>query len=261
MQTHERETYRLHAKLPVHARRIERAKRIVREAMDRVPGIWGVGLSGGKDSIVLAHICCEAGWDGPLFHYYTAEIPEENTMMALAVGRRLNREVITEEIEGDWALWEKAGRAFFEPETDLERKLMSGQSARYKRQIADAVAAHGLVGLFWGLRKDESRARRITISKYGTIYKAASRNEWTAHPLSDWTGRDVWAYLVAHDLPWLERYDLAEDRERERSETTFIFGRGGDGLWAMGQGQRLRESDPALWARLCQRWPDLRKYG
>lgn len=261
MQTHEAEIYRLHARLPVHRRRVERAQAIIRNAVESLPGRWGVGLSGGKDSVALAHIACAAGWDGPFFHYHADEIPPENTALVLALGRRLNREVITAPISGDWAIWEVAGRAFFVPETDAEKRLMAGQSARYKRQISDAVAAAGIDGLFWGLRMDESRARRIAIRRHGTLYRAQTRRDWTCHPLADWSGRDVWAYLITHDLPWLGRYDLAEDRERERSETTFIFGAGGDGLWAQGQGQRLRESDPVLWARLCARWPELRQYG
>lgn len=262
MQKHEAETYRLYARASLHKRRVARAIEIVRNAVHQVPGVWGVGLSGGKDSIALAHVCCAAGWDGPFFHYHAEEIPPENTAMALGVGRRLNREVRTAEIEGDWALWDKAGRAIFTAETDEERRIMAGQSTKYKQQVEDAVAAAGIDGgLFWGLRQDESRARKIAIRKHGTLYKAKSRSEWTCHPLADWSGKDVWAYLISHNLPWLERYDLAEDRERERSETTFIFGRGGDGLWGQGQGQRLRESDPALWARLCQRWPELAQYG
>ncbi|MFO1144672.1 MAG: phosphoadenosine phosphosulfate reductase family protein [Amaricoccus sp.] len=261
MQPHEAEAYRLYARLPVHRRRVERAKAIVRDAVARVPGRWGVGLSGGKDSVALAHIACAAGWDGPFFHYHAPEIPEENTMTALAVGRRLNREVVTALIAGDWDLWEREGRAIVSAETDHDRRSLARHDRAYRAGISDAVEAAALDGLFWGMRKDESARRRAVIRTKGTLYRAASRQEWTCHPLADWAGRDVWAYLLAHDLPWLATYDHAEDREHERSETTYIFGPGGDGIWASGQGQRLRQNNPALWARLCARWPELRVYG
>lgn len=260
MREVERETYRLHARLPVHARRIDRAIAIVRLALDRVPGRWAVGLSGGKDSVVLAHLACAAGWDGPLFHYHADEIPAENTALALAMGQRLNREVRLARITGDFDLWEEHGRAIIAAETEADRKILAAHDRRYRREISEAVAAAELSGLFWGLRSEESRARRITIRTHGVLYRAQARTEWTCHPLADWTGRDVWAYLAAHDLPWLGRYDRADDRERERSETTFIFGPDAS-LWRHGQGARLRDSDPALWARLCQRWPLLRNYG
>lgn len=261
MQKHEAETYRLYAKSSLHQRRVDRAQQIVRDACERVPGVWGVGLSGGKDSVALAHICCAAGWDGPFFHYHAAEIPEENTLMALNIGRRLNREVKTAQISGDWDLWDREGRMILSANTAEERRIINVHDRQYRREISEAVQKTGAVGLFWGMRQDESRARKITIRKHGVLYQAKTRSEWTCHPLADWTGKDVWAYLTTYNLPWLARYDRAEDRERERSETTYIFGSGGDGIWGQGQGQRLRESDPVLWARLCQRWPDLAQYG
>lgn len=260
MQPHEDEACRLYAALPVHRRRVDRAKGIVREAVANGER-WAVSLSGGKDSVALAHLCCSAGWDGPFFHYRASEIPSENTMLCQALGQRLNRQVIVAEISGDWDMWEREGRAIMSADTEDDRRILSSHDRAYRQSISAAVQAAGIGGLFWGLRQDESRARQIAIRKMGRIYRAASRREWTCHPLADWTGQDVWAYILTHGLPWLRAYDKSADRERERSETTFVFGPGGDGLWAQGQGARLRESDPAAWARLCARWPELARYG
>lgn len=260
MRNSERESFRLHARLPVHARRIAGATSTVRLALADVPGPWGVSLSGGKDSVALAHLAHAAGWRGTLFHYWSEEIPPENTAIVLELGQRLDLPVVTVRITGDFDFFAEVGRFLVVAQTDEDRRLMRAHDRRYRGDIQAAVAAHGFAGLFWGLRKDESRARAITIRRYGSLYRAKGRQEWTCHPLAGWSARDVWAYLVTHDLPWLARYDAAEDRERARSETTFQFGLDG-ALWCRGQGARLRHDDPVLWARLIARFPDLRQWG
>lgn len=260
MLEHERETYRLHAGLRSHQRKIDRSHDIVRGALCDVAGAWGIGVSGGKDSVVLAHLAVQAGWRGPLFHYWSDEIPEENSALVVALGGQLGCPVICERITGDFDLFAALGRLLIVAESAEDRAIIRAHDRRYRAEIESHVQRHGLAGLFWGLRREESRARAITISRNGTLYRARNRQEWTCHPLAYWSSRDVWAYLVRHDLPWLSVYDRADDRERERSETTFQFGLSG-GLWAQGQGARLRESDPALWARLCARFPDLRRWG
>jgi 3'-phosphoadenosine 5'-phosphosulfate sulfotransferase (PAPS reductase)/FAD synthetase len=261
MQQSERELYFLHSRLPVHQRRIDRSIRIVRDAITQHPINWGVSVSGGKDSIVLAHICAQAGHDGPLFHYHASEIPVENTALVIDLGRQLNREVITKHITGDFDLWQRHGRAIISADTAEDKKIIAQHDRDYRADISRAVADAGIEGLFWGLRMDESRARKMAILRNGIIYRAKTRTEMTCHPLAHWTARDIWAYTLSHGLPYLRRYDAAEDRETERSETTFIFGAGGDGLWGAGQGARLRNSDPVLWARLCLAYPELQIYG
>lgn len=256
----EREKYRLHARLHAYRRHVARANTIVARAIEEVPGIWAVGASGGKDSTVLAHLAHTAGWRGPLFHYWADEIPPENTAQVLALGDALGRPVMTAKIHGDFDFFVERGGLLLEASGDADRSALAAHDRRYRGEIDAAVTAAGVAGLFWGMRREESRARDITIRRYGVLYRARSRQAWTCHPLADWSGRDIWAYLLAHNLPWLSRYDTADDRERERSEITWIFGASAD-LWHRGQGRRTRESDPALWARLVARWPGLARYG
>lgn len=258
MRDAEHETYRLHAKLPAYGRAVQRAQDVVRHALDEVQGKWAVGCSGGKDSVALTHLALSAGWRGDLFHFHFEETPPENTAMVIALADRFGVGVETALVQGDFETLRRIGHFFAMPETADEKAAVREGERRYKAEVESAARRAGYAGLFWGLRKEESRARAITLAKYGMLYRAKTRETWTACPLATWSARDVWAYLIAHELPWLPVYDASEDRERERSETTWL---GFDQVWLNGQGQRLRERDPALWVRLCLKWPELRRLG
>lgn len=260
MTPRERETYRLHARMPGHRRQVDRARQIVERAVAEVPGRWAASISGGKDSICLAHLLCQTSWDGPFFHYRTAEIPEANTELVRRIARRMNRELIVKEIYGDWDFWEEKGRVILSASTEEDRKALAKHDRRYRESLESAVEDVGAAGMFIGMRADESGNRRRVVKTRGPLYFAASREQWACLPLAYWTGRDVWAYLLENDLPWLGRYDKSEDREQERSEVTFIWGQNGDDIWSSGQAARIRDSDPEEWIRLCHKFPKLRDY-
>jgi 3'-phosphoadenosine 5'-phosphosulfate sulfotransferase (PAPS reductase)/FAD synthetase len=258
MRDAEHEQYRLYGQLPVHARRKARSIKIIRDAIAEIPGEWGVGASGGKDSVALAHLCRDAGWRGRLFHFRFEETPPENTALVHRLAADFGTNVVDALVPGDFTTFKKIGHFFAVPSTAEEHSAMLEGERRYKRAVEDAAIWAGFAGLFLGMRKQESRNRSIVLSKYGTLYKTKSRETWTCCPLADWTGQDVWAYLTANSLPWLSIYDDSENREHQRSETTWL---GFDGLWRHGQGRQLRERDPALWRRLCLKYPDLQMWG
>jgi len=231
----------------------------VRDALTRAPGEWAVSISGGKDSTALLHVCLSAGWHGPLFHFWYEETPPENTALAAELARRFDSRLDTVRVPGAFDVWAAAGHAFIFPQTDAERRAVRGMLRGYKAGAAGAQRAAGYAGIFMGLRAEESRARSFVVAKKGTIYAVADRPGLTALPLARWSARDVWAYLIAHDLPWLGCYDRTDDRERERSEPTYLAA---PGIWRYeGIGQRLRQTDPALWQRLTTRFPELERFG
>lgn len=64
------------------------------------------------------------------------------------------------------------------------------------------IAAEGYDLVFVGLRREESGRRRRRMDagdQFGSIPEC-----W---PLADWTWRDVWAYLVSNNAPYLSLYD------------------------------------------------------
>lgn len=257
MRHAEREKYRLHGNLPVHRRRLESAKQRVAEAINAHAGLWAVCVSGGKDSVVLASIASLAGWVGPLFHFRHAETPPENTALCHLLADRFGCDLHVTDVPGAFDVFAEAG-FFVHAETDAQksaaRKMLSG----YKSAAAESALESGHVGQFWGLRAEESRERSITLAKKGWLYRVQDRSTWTCCPIGNWSARDVWAHLINHDLPWLDRYDRLDDRERGRSEITWLAA---EGIWRYGQGQALRRSDPALWAEMIRRYPDLSRWG
>ena len=54
-----------------------------------------------------------------------------------------------------------------------------------------------------GLRREQSPSRRQA-SKLGWD---RTHRVWKANPLADWTERDVWSYIVEHDLPYNPLHD------------------------------------------------------
>lgn len=58
---------------------------------------------------------------------------------------------------------------------------------------------------FIGLRQEESTSRRITLKTHGKFYRNKS-DKIRISPLSEWTTKDISAYVLAYNLPTLNTY-------------------------------------------------------
>ncbi|MFN7135086.1 MAG: phosphoadenosine phosphosulfate reductase family protein, partial [Myxococcales bacterium] len=166
----------------------------------------------------------------------------------------------TIQVPGAWDVYDRAGRFFVHPATPEERRLVAWMLRRFKEDADRYVAAQGWVGMFWGMRAEESRRRRYALGTLGPRYETKSRASWTCCPLAWWSGRDVWAYLVTRDLPWLSRYDRVpgeQGRERQRSDWAWLCS---EEVWRRGQGRAMREADPAAWQSLVARYPEVARW-
>lgn len=250
------EAARLHAKLPAHRRAAERAIGRVRQALAAAPGTWAVGVSGGKDSAAMLDVCVEAGWRGPVFHFrYRGDYEHEQEAMARGLAGRFGLAFDCVEVPSEFEAFERVGRFFSSPETPDERAAARWWEREHKRVVHEHQRGRGWAGIFIGMRAEESRMRSMVLRRKGWLYSTQDRPGLTCCPLSDWSGRDVWARIAASGLPWLARYDDAEDRILERSEDIWIAPQ----FFAHGGASDIRQRSPEAFYDLAERFPGIGK--
>jgi 3'-phosphoadenosine 5'-phosphosulfate sulfotransferase (PAPS reductase)/FAD synthetase len=184
-----RETFRLWSRTEQHTRALHEARAIIERALESVQKPY-IAYSGGKDSTVMAHLVLQHAPDTMVLHwdYGRAFIPETIHHEIVHNARRLGARNLRIETS---PLYAKLGR---HAQNVLGRHMIG--------KLLPQLAAEGYDLAFVGLRKQESpkRARRLRTDKPLSVIPEC-------HPLADWDWRDVWAYIVAHKLPYLSLYD------------------------------------------------------
>lgn len=177
----------LYAGLPVYARRVDEARRIIKDGLERCRKPY-VACSFGKDSAALLHLVLEQSpsvavrfmsWAGEsdALHDYEKIIKQWQARYSF------NLDVI------------EMSRATLNEKTDARWQSLEFDSDAY----------------FIGLRADENKTRLMTLRCHGVIYQRKD-SLLRISPLAWWTTKDVAAYIVQHDLPTLDAY-LAEGWE------------------------------------------------
>ena len=200
-------------------------------------------FSGGKDSIVLAHLAIKAfapaGLPFPLMHVDTGhnfpEVIEYRDRFAADVDERLIVAKVQDSID--------QGRV--QDETGLHASRNRLQTTT----LLDAIAEHRFDACFGGARRDEERSRakerffshRDAFGQWDprnqrpepwTIYNTKLRNgeHFRVFPLSNWTEIDIWSYIEREGLELPSIY-FAHERE--------VFRRAGMLLAAVEEIERL----------------------
>ncbi|MEI7439280.1 MAG: sulfate adenylyltransferase subunit CysD [Thermoleophilia bacterium] len=200
-------------------------------------------FSGGKDSIVLAHLAIKAfapaGLPFPLMHVDTGhnfpEVIEYRDRFATDVDERLIVAKVQDSID--------QGRV--QDETGLHASRNRLQTTT----LLDAIAEHRFDACFGGARRDEERSRakerffshRDAFGQWDprnqrpepwTIYNTKLRNgeHFRVFPLSNWTEIDIWSYIEREGLELPSIY-FAHERE--------VFLRAGMLLAAVEEIERL----------------------
>ena len=200
-------------------------------------------FSGGKDSIVLAHLAIKAfapaGLPFPLMHVDTGhnfpEVIEYRDRFASDIDERLIVAKVQDSID--------QGRV--QDETGLHASRNRLQTTT----LLDAIAEHRFDACFGGARRDEERSRakerffshRDAFGQWDprnqrpepwTIYNTKLRNgeHFRVFPLSNWTEIDIWSYIEREGLELPSIY-FAHERE--------VFLRAGMLLAAVEEIERL----------------------
>jgi phosphoadenosine phosphosulfate reductase len=162
-------------RLPAFHRKVERAKEAIDAFVTAHDGGGYVGVSWGKDSVVVAHLAQAYGL--PVVWIRVEPIFNPDCPMVRAAFESMTG-IVTQSIvvscTHDENGWHATGT------------LESG--------FASASAVYGDAYIS-GVRADESRMRKLRFKRWG---ESTTR---TCAPLSTWSGEDVFAYLYLHGLP------------------------------------------------------------
>lgn len=157
------------------ARQTERAQRIVQEFV--ADGPCHVGVSWGKDSVVVAHLAVTAGVDAPL------------------VWARADRAENPDCVLVRDAFLAQYPQARYEERMYSWRVPLRGEPGFHDSPGQDALG-ETLPGRYVsGVRAAESGRRRVAMCRHGET--SAS----TCRPIGWWPHELVWAYLEMHGLP------------------------------------------------------------
>lgn len=194
----------VHASLPAFWRRVARSKEELLAFLEHDSSGY-CGVSWGKDSVCVAHMVALLARDGgPMVPLVWVVVPGCNPDCP-AVRDAWLRRYPDHQYE----------------EIHVERGRLRASEVGFAEAARRFGARH-----VSGVRADESRVRRLRHAKWG------HSTERTCAPLSEWSGRDVFAYLHHYDLPVHPAYamNLHGTLERESLRVASIGGDRGVGM-------------------------------
>lgn len=254
-----RRTFSMHARTLAHRRVVDQAKRAADRALSSATSPH-VAWSAGKDSTALTHLVrVGLGADVPaVSEKDDLDYPgEEAYVLDLASAWNLRLEIVRPPVSP--MAWLFARRGQLSAGEDMHSKDAGLSQACFYNVMEQASEGHDVV--FWGLRAEESAGRRANRTKRGLFYRVA-HGPARCHPLSDWTGLDVFTYLQANaiePLPvyrccgWLPEHRLKPWLIRKSWWIPGAHAKHGQVAW-------LRRYWPSLYAKLEELAPDIGAY-
>ncbi len=246
------EEYRLLATLGTHRRRVDRALRVIDRALAASSNPY-VAWSGGKDSTAMLHLVQQRRPCIPVLCVQTdIELPDHAAFVPEAA-RTLHANLTI--IRPDVSAWETV-KTLGGPFGQVNRASSKLDRLCFFDPIARVVKERGFDLVFLGLRAAESRARAMNRYTHGLLYANKGCGLLTCTPLGDWSGDDVFAYLVSRGLPVSPVYAKTmfhPQPERVR-----------EGWWVPGESAAahgglvwLKHYYPDLFARLAREFPEV----
>jgi 3'-phosphoadenosine 5'-phosphosulfate sulfotransferase (PAPS reductase)/FAD synthetase len=212
---------RLYAGLPLYQRRLASAQAGIDAMRSIAPNAY-ISLSFGKQSLVLAHMLQRFAPQTPAYFLASSETWLMHDY-ADVIDAYLQRFPLPLTI----VQTNNAGLDISAAVQDLQarqpaikwRFKLPGQPTWTWKQSRDygdddlqqMVQRADFDGWYWGLAKEESRARSITLSKrwegqpHPTIFRYTD-GKYRCCPLMHWQSEDLAAYIAQHDLPMLDAY-------------------------------------------------------
>ncbi len=252
----EKLAYLSHTKTKAFKNKVQTAKELIAKNPD-----FAISASWGKDSTVMLHLACTVL--SPLvinirYPHWAERIADQDRVRDDFLNRPDAQSIrYHEEISpGLWDTFERFG-LMIEHDDKVNRQATKWFDDNFNNAFLKAESITGAKGYFVGMRADESQRRAKNIKMRGKEYTRKDGRNMVL-PLAGWNGQDIWAYIAAHDLPYLKIYDKAQNRDRQRSEiamsSTMSAMLQANGEWAL-----WREHYPDEYRAWMERWPELKK--
>ena len=213
------------------------AQAVIRRALRLHPGPVAVAVSGGKDSVAMAHLVSTQCKPLLLFTDSGVEPPEsegvvrdlaERLGLPLAIGR------------ADAIAWvQEKGRPAAEG-TAIDRACILKPTLEILKKNEIALE-------FVGLREEESKKRRALIRSRGPVMVTKRWGCATAFPMRRWKAADVFAYIDEHSLPLHPAYSRTDWEDRYAIRVSWVWD---TDFEAKGSTAYLRKYYPDLFRRL-----------
>lgn len=216
--------------LPTFKKKVEQAKDIIKQALEIAPAY--VAVSWGKDSVAMLHLC--------------QQIQPDIKTIFLTDGEQENFGNYSEVIQSYLAN---------NPTNYLEMDII-GDRVPHKFNTAKLWEDYPVA--FQGLRLEEGGKRKFSLRKYGYLHKL-SNNSYRICPLIYWTWKDVWAYIVINDLPYLNIYDHWVNADKSTSRSCNLLAKEPGNTKAVETGRiaKLRLLNPEYYNYLQENYPHL----
>jgi len=231
----EKQYFKDYAKLSGFKTKVEKAKETIKTAL-AIDKAY-IGISWGKDSIVLLHLCQQIQPDILAICYSSIE-QEYVANYAETISRYC--------------------KTFTPNYLDIKAKEGNAETNDTVKDRISAVIDYPVA--FVGLRAEESKPRFITLKKYGLIHQYTSgkyKGQYRIAPLAWWTWQDIWAYIFSNDLPYLDLYDKI-DRQwgRTTAHAKYFYSSNKDTRWQKTSLETMKAVNPVLYNYLIYNVPE-----
>lgn len=232
-------------------RKLDRARAEIMAATRT--GRYVVSSSWGKDSCALVHLALTVCGPVDVAHLRSPyELPGGEDVVQWFAERVRVHTVPTSRTLDEYVAWLQSHGLHYERDA-----LLARGKARKADELVEWVLSRGYDTQLLGMRAAESKGRRQCFRVRGLTYPA--RGLTVCNPLGWWTARDVWAYLVSHDVPWHPLYDRethGQSRETLRNAGWLSVHGAEDARIAW-----LRQHYPEQYRQLAERLPQVRRLG
>jgi len=241
-----------HSRIKSHRDRVERSRQIVANMLEQCNNPY-IALSGGKDSTCVANLVWEKAPKIPAVYFDAhCAFPE------------ITKYLDDREQEG-YRLIRFQCKPFLEILRDfggLHSDAIEEATMRYTvyEPVQKLYHAFSFDGVYLGIRKEESYGRSRMVTKHGELFGRKSDGRWECNPIAHWSFADVWAYIMAHNIPYCAAYDKLFELGLPEEDCRISYW-AGETKRRWGRYEALKRGWPDLWRKLCDEIPEARHYG